>query len=434
MKNIIFLNLGTLDINKEIFYEKVAKKLKSSNLNLIEVSTSPRYKKNFTNIKIDLNLKSKLEKNSFKIFSKIGIKKKNFLDWKKVFNIYYNNEKHNESFDRINYLVKFFFNIFINKKPLGAVVWTKYHPICEIFIKICNFFEVPYLISERGLLNGTIMLEEKGIYGESYLTNIKKINHKKLIHYKSYIKKYNSLIEGWPNSSLTSENLSKKKFKVVFLGTNEIWHGFFMKKNKKTSPFFSNHLQPIKLFAKSLKKYPEIEFIFKPHPKDRIFNLYKKNIPKVITIKENVDIKNLIRSSDLVVSICSSTILDAIILNKPVFCLGRFELSNKKFFYDYNSKKDIDKIFNLLIKKKLKIDKEKYKYFFDYLLNKYLYNVTSKKFHSLNHSDYAKKIMKIKSKNFKIKNFDLNYDKFFKNNKSYKYTFKNLLSKFFEFV
>jgi hypothetical protein len=62
--------------------------------------------------------------------------------------------------------------------------------------------------------------------------------------------------------------------------------------------------------SKISKKFENLEVIFKPHPKDRIFKKYKNFIPKNITIYNDIDAIDLIKKSDLFITISSSLISD----------------------------------------------------------------------------------------------------------------------------
>ena len=86
------------------------------------------------------------------------------------------------------------------------------------------------------------------------------------------------------------------------------------------------------------KKFPEIEVFYKPHPKDRIFPLYKKQIPKNIIILEQCDVYKKIEQVDLVITISSSLACDALIKGKQVFILGKFEISNKRICHELKTK------------------------------------------------------------------------------------------------
>ena len=122
-------------------------------------------------------------------------------------------------------------------------------------------------------------------YGENlglkndFKKNIKNIYSKSEIIFfnqEEIIKNENLLFNEIRNDSLFQEK------KIFFIGTNEILHGFYPYLNKTTSPFYKSHFDVIRHLSKLGKKFPEIEVFYKPHPKDRIYPLYKKKIPKIV--------------------------------------------------------------------------------------------------------------------------------------------------------
>lgn len=115
------------------------------------------------------------------------------------------------------------------------------------------------------------MIEKNGIYGKSHLTkkNIsevkKKISNKYIYNYLNFYENSKPLWEQPINSKNINLIKSIDKKKIFFAGTNEIWHGFYPYVNKETSPVFKSHLLALKYLSKIVKKYNNVELIFKPH-------------------------------------------------------------------------------------------------------------------------------------------------------------------------
>ena len=146
--------------------------------------------------------------------------------------------------------------------------------------------------------------------------------------------------------------------------------------------------------------------IFKPHPKDRVFKLYQNFIPKNITILKNENAVELIKKSDLFITIASSLICDAIFHKKPSLIVGKFELSNKNICHEVK-KTDLFKLIKLFNENKLpKKNIKNWKIFINYILNNYLYNVSKYKFGQLNEYDFTRKLLKYKKINKNNEKYD----------------------------
>ncbi len=410
MNNIVFLNFDNFTKEKTKFFNEINKILNKDKFRLVVLSDTDIQKPKFeTSI---LNYKKFFIKGNIKQIKNIlKLSKKKENEWEKTLKLYYENKNLKFIKNKINCLI-YNYLYFLNKyRPSLAIVWTEYHPFCEIFKVVCNYFNINYLISERGLLNETIVLEKKGIYGKSYVTKKKILGYSNLIHYNKFIKIYEKLKDKWAfkiNHNINKRKITNSKKTIFFAGTNEIWHGFYPYKNSETSPLYNSHFELLKDLSKISKKFENLEIIFKPHPKDRIFKLYENLIPKNITILRNVNAIDLIKKSDLFITIASSLICDAMFYNKPSIIVGKFELSNKNICYEIKKKNDLFKYIKLFYKNKLKKkDLKNWKLFVNFLLNDYLYNISKYKFGKLNANHFVEKLLKYKKINSNYKRYKL---------------------------
>lgn len=404
MKNIIFLNFDIFNKEKTRFFNNVNKEINKKNYQLITLSSQKILNSkfqcqimDFENYYIKDNLKL--------IKSKINISKVTQENWLKVLRLYYQNKSDVFIMNKINYIIYYYLVLFKKYNPVRAIVWTEFHPFCEIFIHICKFYKIEYLVAERGLLNETLVLEKNGIYGKSDLTKKNLIKKNNINEYNQYIKNYHKLKKKWPPSKkINMFNINENKRSIFFAGTNEIWHGLYPYKNKKTSPIFKSHLSALKAISKASSKFKEFEIIYKPHPKDKIFHNYKNKIPKNIRIVENEDAITLIKKTDLFITIASSLICDALIYKKPTIILGNFEISNKKISNEVIKKTDLIKFFKLFRLNKLKSNHNNWKQFANYMLIDYLYNISKYKFGKLNFNFFSNKLLNLINKKKLSKN------------------------------
>ena len=428
VKNIVFLNFDYFTKEKTDFFNNVNKILSKKKFRLIILSSI-----DIQNPKFEFNKliyeKYYVQGNIKKIKKILNITKQKEREWEKIINLYYKNKNLKFIKNKINCIIYKFLDFLNKHKPSLAIIWTEYHPICEIFKSMCNYLNINYLIAERGLLNETIVIEKNGIYGKSYISPKKILVHSKINHYNKFIKIYKKLKNKWSYTIKDSKNIyvkSSEKKIIFFAGTNEIWHGFYPYKNSQTSPLYKSHFELLKDLSKIMDKFKNLKIIFKPHPKDKIFEKYKYSIPKNITVYKDVNATDLIKKSDMFITIASSLISDAIFYNKPSLIVGNFEISNKKICYEVKQKNDLLKYIKLFNEDKLpKKNPKNWKIFINFLLNNYLFNVSKYKFGKLNEADFVEKLFNYT----KVKTNDKKYNKIEEllNNIELKIFYKSLL-------
>lgn len=160
MNNIVFLNFDNFTKEKTKFFNEINKILNKDKFRLVVLSDTdiqkPKFETDILNYK-----KFFIKGNIKKIKNILKLSKKKEIEWEKTLKLYYENKNLKFIKNKINCLI-YNYLYFLNKyRPSLAIVWTEYHPFCEIFKVICNYFNINYLIAERGLLNETIVLEKK---------------------------------------------------------------------------------------------------------------------------------------------------------------------------------------------------------------------------------------------------------------------------------
>ena len=435
-KKILFINFDSFNKEKKIFFNNLIQFLNEKNCKF-EISSSVDI--HGLKCKVNKLLLSRLESKikNLNILNLINIKKKNIDEWTSVFKKFYKLSD-NQIREKIYTLIK---NIFIDigKGNINLVIlWTEYYPICQIYIKILKYYQIPYLIAERGFLKGTLMIEKNGIYGKSKITaltkkKIYKINNpNNKIFFNRYLKKYKNINKTW--SQINDKNeikiLEKKinKRKIIFYAfTNQIWHGFFPLNNRKTNPYFKNEIDVVKLIRKKMdiNKY---FLVCKIHPKDRVIN---KNIinDKNVFITKNIDIDYLIKKCDKFLTLCSTVIFDAILKNKSSCILGNFYYSNKKVITEI---KKISHLENFINNKNKKNNLKNFKSFINYSLSHFLYDITNKNLTKKNYIDFANFLLEhCKKKNNKLVREKFKKGELLLKNISINFNLKNITRLFF---
>ena len=409
MKNIIFLNLDSFTKEKTKFFNNVNKILNENEFKLVILSSTVIKDQKFEFHKLDYE-KYYIQGDLQKLKKILSFTKQKEKGWQNTLQLYYKDKDLKFINNKINSIIYSFLCFLDKHKPTLAIIWTEYHPVSAILKSMCDYFNINYLIAERGLLNETIVIEKNGVYGRSYITPKKILSNTKINHYDTFIKINKKLKGKWAHKikeyKYKKYNLNEKKT-IFFAGTNEIWHGFYPYKNSQTSPLYKSHFELLKDLSKISKKFENLEIIFKPHPKDRIFEKYKNLIPKNITIYKDTDAIDLIKKSDLFITISSSLISDAMLYNKLSLIVGNFEVSNKNICYEVKKKSDLFRFIKLFYENKLpKKNHKNWKIFINFILNNYLYNVSKYSFGKLKETDFVQNLLNNIKLNINNKKYD----------------------------
>lgn len=396
MRNIVFLNFDNFTKEKTIFFNNVNKILNENEFKLVLLSSVDIEGKKFDFYKFDYK-KFYIQGDLKKIKKILNFTKKKENEWQNILQLYYENKDYKFIKNKINSIIFNFLSFLYKHKPVLAIIWTEYHPISAIFKSMCDYFNINYLIAERGILNETFAIEKNGLGGKSFITPKKILNNSKTNHYNQFIKINKKLKGKWTHKIKeygNKDNILNEKKTIFFAGTNEVWQGFYPYKNKKTSPLYKSHFELLKDLSKISKKFENLEVIFKPHPKDRIFKKYKNFIPKNITIYNNINAIDLIKKSDLFITISSSLISDAMFYNKLSLIVGNFEISNKNICYEVKKKNELFKFIKLFYENKLpKKNHKNWKIFINFILENYLYNVSKYSFGKLKEADLVENLL-----------------------------------------
>lgn len=81
------------------------------------------------------------------------------------------------------------------------------------------------------------------------------------------------------------------------------------------------HREVLKMVLEVVRGMPDVNFIIKPHPSETT-EIYRKRVgsdePKNLKIIKDIDTDNLIKASDILMTICSTTGMTAVALDRPI--------------------------------------------------------------------------------------------------------------------
>lgn len=260
--------------------------------------------------------------------------------------------------------VEFWFNLV----PADMyILWNGYHNIYATFRNYLKLNEIPYLLTEYSSIQNCFYFDT-GLHSEATKPLVKINNNLSTDFLNKYIK------PRYPHNSLNIELLNalknKKEKKILFVGMWDEAAGLNECNNeeskKSLSPLFNSSLEA----AKSIidLKIDNSIIILKSHPYDN-----KKESLEVLDDKEKIfyvgneiEIDELIKLSDLVITIASTVSILAAYNLKPLIMLGNTYLTN----FDYSLKlNEAETNLKKIIKESFDIDdsflKEKEKNFLE---------------------------------------------------------------------
>jgi GT2 family glycosyltransferase len=233
---------------------------------------------------------------------------------------------------------------FIQTKPQLVLVWGSTCAMSKLHISLCKLLQINYLVIERGHFPGTLSVDSNGqfAYGGSQLlpgnTDFKGSSYKDIVEWirsnkeVAYANK-NQLTE-LPLAIVDAKRDQRKV--VLFIGVNDIGSGIAYNhkhiKEQHSSIFYSSKdaFQNIKDVLELVD--PNALLIIKPHPADHFdYSIYEND--RVLFVS-NFNINELIKISDVCVTLSTTAIAQCIIEEKPIVTLAYTDVSNKKIAYE----------------------------------------------------------------------------------------------------
>lgn len=311
-------------------------------------------------------------------------------------NFFNNNEFDRKRFD--NYIYKnniinvLFPNPYGNEKRL-------------VIYKYVRENKIPYICYDRGALPDSWFFDTKGFNydSDSYLEKNwnNKLNdeqYNEVISYINSIKESNNFLES-QGEQIGEQALRQKlgiRYKKVIFIPLQVETDTVIKYFTREPFSYYNFLEISDRIADKLEKEDWV-IIVKKHP--LMLNIDKNKYKKLKFVPDNTNIIDLIKCSDIIMTINSGVGLYAMIFEKPCLIAGNAFYSFSGINYNIFSEKDI---LNLVLNEKLIVDKYKmyrfiyflYKKFYSYGKSYYtLVNENNRKRNVVNYIDFYKIIL-----------------------------------------
>jgi len=280
-----------------------------------------------------------------------------------------------------------YFNVFCFSNPYDAMTYT--------------FFQMNYL-KQKNVLTFYISYGHSGIlhYSSSHIINAPIMNYfwKIFAEYEGELNEYrqwqglkgkNVIVSGFYRSAeyLTVKKIPRQRKCIILAPHHTIGNEY------KDVLVLSNFLEYADFFLKLPQLYPDIDFIFRPHPllitrlekddmwgkrkTDAWLNVFFNN--KNLTYSEGNDFAELLFNSDALIHDCGSFIIDYLFTGKPCCFMYRKDVSVestftefgikclKQYYKAFTSTEIIDFIDDVVIKKADMLKRQRNKFVRKYL-------------------------------------------------------------------
>ncbi len=231
---------------------------------------------------------------------------------------------------------------FIEKKPKLVVLWVDSVPFERIVALMAKRFSATSIVIEHGVpsvdrttkkgwLTGFVPLVADLFFAwgknTKKLLKFHKIPDEKI--FETGNPRFEQIVTKKFNREETRKKLGiEKNEKAVLVLTQPMAYGF-------------NPMQMVRETIKAIEKKPLLKCIIKIHPVEHFFG-YEKRFAKKAAIPKKIPLHDLIDASDAVVGNCSTTLLEAMLFEKPVIVFDHektadFYKKNNAVLYTRNS-------------------------------------------------------------------------------------------------
>jgi hypothetical protein len=287
-------------------------------------------------------------------------------------------------------------------KPAICFVWNGLIMPPRAMRALCDVMRIPVFSLERGLLPGFMVVDQNGINFAGCLggSNWHIVDQELSIpHYElavDFIRKF------------SSEGVSVVS-KGTFLGKEDIKSALNLPIGKRVilipnqidldtniiffSKQYLRNIDVIESVINAFEGRDDIFIVVKAHPEDNSEDLsvYEKVLENRGCVVSEFHIHALINVASLVIVRNSTVGLEALILGKPVICLGLSAYSGKGFTYDIQRREELPDVINKVLDNVQPAlpDRQKFFIFLSYLLNGYHFDLSV----GPDANDYNKKFM-----------------------------------------
>jgi hypothetical protein len=345
----------------------------------------------FYGLDIDIfnEFKIGIEQQSFIEFSTTGhLDDDRLLEIERLWNGIEQNKAHLDNRKNALYFYKnFYASILQLIKPSLTIIWNGQHTQEIILDQLCRQCNCPVLYLERGPFKGTLQISPDGCTANTKIAQAKSWSWPENEDIEKWLQcmtslelKYRQNHTTWysveqPHKVSLSELRDRLKIpedKKILLFTGQLDNDT---SNFLHSPNFGDNISAFKWLCDVLRGRNDIFILGKHHPLNQHpINGFRDAVKGLGIWVDDVSLENCFSLADRVATVNSTTLFEALMLDKPVLTLGKSLITNKDIAYEISNLAQADQILDdWLFAKDLKIKKERWLDFGAYLLSEELY-------------------------------------------------------------
>ena len=250
----------------------------------------------------------------------------------------------NESFDE-NFLrgIRYWTQIVISHSPKLMLIWGSSSPVSLFLIEVCKILSIKYQIIERGLIPGTLIVDDNQQFASSYSNHLLSSTHFTKSSNANHIRLLNEYLErtdavAYKNFNHTSSEdiLNSDQPIILFIGSNDLGSAIALHDSNSQDPNHSEYQSSWKVASDLAASLPLLNnnavLYIKPHPVDKsdYYSLESKNV-KVLPTH---NLHELIEASTICCTLESTAIAICLLKNKPLVTFTSTDISNLGIAYE----------------------------------------------------------------------------------------------------
>ena len=250
----------------------------------------------------------------------------------------------NDSFDQ-NFLrgIRYWTRIVISHSPKLMLIWGSSSPVSLFLIEVCKILSIKYQIIERGLIPGTLIVDDNQQFASSYSNHLLSSTHFTKSTNANHIRLLNEYLErtdavAYKNFNHTSSEdiLNSDQPIILFIGSNDLGSAIALHDSNSPHPNHSEYQSSWKVASDLAASLPLLNnnavLYIKPHPVDKsdYYALESKNV-KVLPTH---NLHELIEASTICCTLESTAIAICLLKNKPLVTFTSTDISNLGIAYE----------------------------------------------------------------------------------------------------
>ncbi len=232
--------------------------------------------------------------------------------------------------------------------PKFVFLWGSTCPMSRLLKFLCDELVIPYLVMERGHFPGTIGVNAAAQFynsSSSLIPNNPQYDTDTYLKIKEWTEAHTEVPYAYKNKEISTEHkiFSDDRLKILFIGVNDVGSGIAYADKRvleQHSTYYHSSYNALVDLHKAINIVcPEALLIIKPHPADKCN--YEKIVSDNVILEQTTNINELIKVSDICVTLSTTSIAKCIVEEKPILLMSQCDISGQNIAYECVTPSDI---------------------------------------------------------------------------------------------